>query len=393
MSARRPLNAPVPPVGRGSLAKRAGPLRTRGPRPLAGLLALALAFLITACDAPEQGAAGNQGPPEVTVASPRRERITEWDEYTGRFAAIRSVEVRARVTGYIERVAFEDGQRVATGDLLFVIDQRPFRYALQRAEAQHALAVKEYERAESLLASRSIPQEEFDRRLQEVNITEASLLQARLDLEFTEVRSPIDGKASRDLNNVGNLVLANETVLTNIVSLDPIHFYFDASQVDLLKYVRFDRSGQRPSSDTAPNEVQLRLPDEEGFPHQGVMDFVDNRVDESTGTIQGRAVVPNPDAVIYPGMFGRARLIGRKDVEVLTVPAAALNTDQSRRFVYVVNQEGQAVRRYLSLGRLLEGERQVVTDGLDGEERVVVAGIQRIRAPRQPVTAVRQDDG
>jgi len=340
-----------------------------------------------------QGDAGQAAgaPPEVTVAPPRQQTITEWDEYTGRFAATDAVDVRARVTGYIDRVAFEDGQLVEQGDLLFVIDQRPFEYALQRAEAQHALAVREYERAESLLASNSIPQEEFDRRLQEVNITEASLLQARLDLEFTEVRSPIGGKVGRDLLSSGNLVLANETLLTTIVSLDPIHFYFDASQNDLLKYIRLDRSGQRPSSDRAPNEVQLRLTDESGFPHVGAMDFVDNRVDEGTGTIQGRAVVPNPDAVIYPGMFGRARLIGRKDVQVLTIPREAVNADQSRRFVYVVNEENTVERRYLELGRVLEDGAQVVNDGLAPDARVVVAGTQRIRAPNQPVTPVSND--
>lgn len=359
-----------------------------------GPTALCLGILLFAGCGGEPGSSGQPpSPPEVTVAPPERRTITEWDEYTGRFAATDSVDVRARVTGYIERVEFDDGQLVSAGDLLFVIDPRPFRYALQRAEAQHALAIKEYERAESLLASRSIPQEEFDRRLQEVNITEASLLQARLDLEFTEVRSPIDGKVGRDINNVGNLVIANETLLTTIVSLDPIHFYFDASQNDLLKYIRLDRSGQRPGSDRAPNEVQLRLPDETGFPHVGAMDFVDNRVDEGTGTIQGRALVPNPDAVIYPGMFGRARLIGRKDVSVLVIPRDAVNTDQSRRFVYVVNDRNQAERRYLELGRTLEDGAQVVTDGLGDDERVVVNGIQRIRSPQQPVTPVSTDDG
>lgn len=351
-------------------------------------LALMSAICLAACQPDPQGQGAPQGPPEVTVALPLQQTITEWDEYTGRFQATDSVDIRSRVTGYVDRVEFDDGQLVEAGDLLFVIDQRPFRYALQRSEAQHALAVKEYERAKSLLASRSIPQEEFDRRMQEVNITEASLLQAQLDLQFTEVRSPIAGKVSRDLMNVGNLVIANETILTNIVTLDPIHFYFDASQTDLLKYIRLDRSGQRTGSDTAPNRVEVRLPDETGFPHPGEMDFVDNRVDESTGTIQARALIPNPGAVIYPGMFGLARLIGRSGVEVLAIPSTSVNTDQSRRFVYVVNDENRAQRRYITLGRMLEDGYQVVTSGLEPGERVVVKGIQRIRQPDQPVTPV-----
>ncbi len=341
------------------------------------------------CKPGPQGQGAPRGAPEVTVLQPSQQTITEWEEYTGRFQAVESVDIRARVTGYIERVEFDDGALVEAGDLLFVIDQRTFQYALQRAEAQHALAVKEYERAEKLIASRSIPQEEFDRRVQEVNITEASLLQAQLDLQFTEVRSPISGKVSRDLNNVGNLVIANETILTNIVSLDPIHFYFDASQNDLLKYIRLDRSGQRQGSDTAPNRVEVRLPDETGFPHPGHMDFVDNRIDQSTGTIQGRALIPNPGAVIYPGMFGLARLIGRSEVDVLAIPRTAVSTDQSRRFVYVVDEENRAQRRYITLGRMLEDGYQVVNSGLDAGDRVVINGMQRIRQPDQPVTPVK----
>lgn len=350
---------------------------------------LLIAMGLAGCQQGSQDQNGSQSPPEVTVAPPLQKTITEWDEYTGRFQATDSVEIRARVTGYVDRVEFEDGQLVDAGDLLFVIDQRTFKYALQRAEAQHSLAIKEYERAESLLASRSIPQEEFDRRMQTVKITEASLLQAQLDLQFTEVRSPIAGKVSRDLMNVGNLVVADQSILTNIVSLDPIHFYFDASQTDLLKYIRLDRSGQREGSDTAANRVEVRLTDEAGFPHPGVMDFVDNRVDESTGTIQGRALIPNPGAVIYPGMFGLARLIGRSEVDVLAIPRTAVSTDQSRRFVYVVNDENRAQRRYITLGRMLEEDYQVVDSGLEPGERVVVKGLQRIRQPDQPVTPVQ----
>jgi RND family efflux transporter MFP subunit len=343
---------------------------------------------LTGCNDKAVQASIPQTPPEVDVALPVSKKITEWDEYTGRFDAVERVDVRARVTGYLTEVRFKDGQAVQKGDVLFVIDPRPFHYAVQRARAQYSLAQKDFERARALLKAKAISQEEFDRRSQVFKVAESTLNDAKLDLTFTQVKSPIDGKVSRDFVNVGNLVRENETLLTRLVSVDPIHFYFEASQADLLKSIRLDRAGKLPSSDKNPNPIFIKLPDEKDFIHEGRMDFVDNIIDPGTGTILGRAVVPNPDAIIYPGLFGRARVIGSGEYEALLVPEKAINTDQSRKYVYVVNDDNQAQRAYVELGPLQEGQFYIVRSGLQGNERIVVSGIQRIRAADQPVTPV-----
>ena len=202
-------------------------------------------------------------PAEVDVAAPLKQVLTEWDEFTGRFEAINDVQLRARVTGYLVEKKFKDGQFVKQGDVLFIIDQRPFRYELQRIEAQHQLAQKEWERAQNLRQSKAISQEEVDRRFQELQISKASLEDARLQMRFTEVTSPIDGKVSDSYVDVGNMVEENNTVLTRIVSTNPVHFRFEGSQSELLKYLRLDRAGQRPSSDTAPNPIYIKLLDED----------------------------------------------------------------------------------------------------------------------------------
>lgn len=325
-------------------------------------------------------------PAEVDVAAPLKQVLTEWDEFTGRFEAINDVQLRARVTGYLVEKKFKDGQFVKQGDVLFIIDQRPFRYELQRIEAQHQLAQKEWERAQNLRQSKAISQEEVDRRFQELQISKASLEDARLQMRFTEVTSPIDGKVSDSYVDVGNMVEENNTVLTRIVSTNPVHFRFEGSQSELLKYLRLDRAGQRPSSDTAPNPIYIKLLDEDKFYHQGQMHFVDNAVDNSTGTIEATAVVNNDTGLIYPGLFGRARLMGRANYEAVLVPENAINTDQDKKFVYIVNDDDKVQRRYVSVGTLLDNDFIVISSGLSGDERVVVNGIQRIRQASQPVT-------
>lgn len=351
------------------------------------LTVLIVPMMLAACGEGGQDT-GAMPAAEVDVSLPLKRTLTEWDEYTGRFEAVEGVEIRARVTGYLQEIKFQDGQLVKKDDVLFVIDPRPFEYALQRAEAQYGLAEKEFKRAEGLLKSKAIAEEDFDNRLQELKVAEAALNEAKLDIEFTAVKSPIDGKVSRDFVNVGNLVRENETALTRIVSVDPIHFYFEASQTDLLKYIRMDREGTRPSSDHASNPIVIKLQDESDFIHKGKMDFVDNAVDAGTGTIQGRAIVPNPDAIIYPGLFGRARLMGSNEYEAILVPDSAINTDQSRKFVFVVNDQNQAQRRYVELGPIQDDGFYIIRSGLDGSERVVTGGIQRIRMPDQPVTPI-----
>lgn len=358
-------------------------------RSTAILLTLVTSLIVTGCsetDAQSSAVVSAPPPAEVDVALPLKHTLTDWDEFTGRFEAIDDVQLRARVTGYLVEKKFKDGQAVKKGDVLFVIDPRPFSYELQRVEAQHELALKEWERAQNLRETRAISQEEADRRFQELQIAKASLHDARLQLSFTNVTAPIDGKMSDSYVDVGNMVEENDTVLTRIVSTNPVHFRFEGSQSDLLKYLRLDRAGQRPSSDSAPNPIYVKLLDEDKFYHQGRMHFVDNAVDGSTGTIQATAVVNNDSGIIYPGLFGRARLLGRANYEAVLVPESAVNTDQDKKFVYTVSDADEIKRNYVTVGNLLDNDFIVISDGLTGDERVVVNGIQRIRQANQVVS-------
>lgn len=325
---------------------------------------------------------------EVDVAYPLKKKIVEWDEYTGRFRAIEEVEVRARVTGYLEAIKFKDGQKVKKGDVLFIIDPRPFQYVLDRMKAQHELAIKQYERALKLQKKKFISDEVIDQRFEEMQVAATRVNEAKLNLEFTEVKSPISGKISRNFVSVGNLVTKNDTILTRIVSFDPIYFYFEISQNDLLNYIRLDRAGRRPSTEKNAHPIKIKLQDEKDYVHKGKTDFVDNTVDRGTGTIITRAVVPNPDDVIYPGIFGRARLAGSGLYEALLLPDKAINTDQSRKFVYVVDKNNQVQRVYVKLGDIRDSGYYIITDGLKGNERVVISGIQRIRSPEQKVKPI-----
>jgi membrane fusion protein, multidrug efflux system len=351
------------------------------------LLIPILAMSVAACGQKAQQATPPP-PPQVDVAVPLKHKITEWDEFTGRFEALARVDIRARVTGYLVEQRFRDGQFVKQGDVLFVIDPRPFEYDMRRAEAQYTLSKKSFERATNLRKSQSVAQEVLDERWQQFKAAEASLNEARLNLEFTQVKAPIDGKISNSFVDTGNLVSANDTVLTRIVTIDPIHFVLEGSQADLLKYTRLDRAGKRPSSDTNPNPIFIKLLDEESFLHKGRMDFVDNIVDPGTGTITARALVENKQGIIYPGFFGRAHLLGTGEYEAILLPEKAINTDQNKRFVYTVNADNQAVRVYVTPGPVLENGFVIVREGLNGDERVVINGAQRIRTQQQPVTPV-----
>ncbi|PON14019.1 efflux transporter periplasmic adaptor subunit [Candidatus Entotheonella serta] len=339
-------------------------------------------------------------PPEVMVAVPYLEKIIEWDEYTGRFQAVERVEVHARVSGYLEAIHFKDGQMVEKGELLFTIDQRPFKIALEQAKAslkqmraEREQASNDFKRAHPLLNSHATSAEEFDRRRltleaaqARVEAVQAEVPRAKLDLEFTEIKSPISGRVSRDLANIGNLIsggATQPTLLTTVVSQDPIHFYFEASEKEFLKYIRLDRDGSRPGSDTTPNPIYVKLQDESDYRLKGQMDFVDNEVDRGTGTVSGRAIFPNPEKIIYPGLFGRVHLLGSGEYEALMVPDDAIGTDQSRKFVYVVKIDNAVVRRWVTLGPLHEGLR-VIRDGLSASDRVVIGGVQRVR-PGVPV--------
>jgi RND family efflux transporter MFP subunit len=335
------------------------------------------------------------GPPQVTVAKPLVRQITDWDEYTGRLAAVESVEIRARVSGYLQSVHFDDGTLVKRGDLLFVIDPRPYEAALDEAQADLTqsrvrleLASNDLDRARRLFASRAISEEELDARTKEHREAEAALEAAQaaekgsaLNLEFARIKAPISGRIGRKLVTVGNLVSSagdKPTLLTTIVSVDPIHVYFTADERAFLRYTRLAEKGIRPSSRNAPNPVRLQLADEQDFPHLGYMDFVDNQIDQATGTMQGRAVFANPDGDLTPGLFARVKLLGEGPYEALIVPDQAIATDQGQRLVYILGPDNVVTPRPVTLGRSL-GELRVIRDGLSPADQVVINGIQRVR--------------
>ena len=348
---------------------------------------------LCACDEPPPQALP---PASVTVAGPISKSITEWDEYTGRFEAVQAVDVRARVSGYLIQIAFKDGQIVKAGDLLFVIDPRPYELALDearatlaRAQTQVELANVDLDRVARLLPSRAVAQQDYDTRLQRkkdsdaaVEGADASVRSAQLDLSFTQIKSPIGGRASAKNIDVGNLVTGgnagNTTLLTTVVSLNPIRFVFDASEASYLRYMRLAQSGERGSSRDIANPVYVRLADESRWTRQGRMDFVDNQVNARTGTIRGRAIFPNDDLFLTPGVFGRLRLLAQPEHPALLIPDSAILSDQSRKVVALVDMDGTATFRPVVLGPVVDGLR-VVRDGLMPQDRIVIEGLQRVR--------------
>ncbi len=363
---------------------------------LKGLVALVSAYLLAGCQAEPQGAGQAPAPAQVTIAQPEQRNITDWDEFTARMAAVEAVEVRARVGGYLASVDFADGEIVEQGQLLFVVDPRPFEAAvaqsralLAQAQVSAKLAANDLARAQDLFSSRAISEEEFDARTQNlqsaksaVQAAEAAVSQSELELEFTNIRAPIAGRTSRALVTRGNLISGGAeaaTLLTTIVSRDPIHAYFTAAEDAYLRYQRLDQSGDRPSSRTAPNALRLKVSDEEGFAHLGQMDFVDNVVDAATGTIEGRGIFPNPDGILIPGMFAKVQLQGRGPYPALLIPDTAIGTDQSRQFVFVLDDQNVASQQLITPGRLTEDGLRVVESGLTEASRIVVKGLQRVR--------------
>ncbi len=364
-----------------------------------GATLLACLLVLSACgEEPGQANAVLPPPPTVLVAKPLVQEIVDWDSYTGRFEAIDEVEVRSRVSGYLQSIDFSDGQIVEAGDLLFVIDQRPFLIAVERAaanvkeaEATLSLARTELQRARQLLDRGNISQSTYDTRIQERAAAEASIAVAKaeldaanLDLTYTQIETPISGRISRRLVSEGNLVQSDETLLTTILSTSPIYFYFEANEAALLRYTRLDAEGRRPSSRNAANPVQVQLSDEDGYPHNGKMDFVENRVDSASGTITGRAVFDNQDGLFTPGLFGRLRLLGSAPYQAILVPDAAIGTDQSYKFVYVMGEDNVPAYRRVVLGER-RGDLRVILEGLTGDEQIIIEGLLRVR-PGSPVT-------
>ncbi|HMN46188.1 MAG TPA: efflux RND transporter periplasmic adaptor subunit [Povalibacter sp.] len=332
--------------------------------------------------------------PSVTVAAALERDVTEWDEFTGRLEAVESVEVRPRVTGYIESVNFTEGSIVRKGDLLFVIDPRPYRAALDkasaeltRAQARAELAASDVKRSEKLLAIKAVSQEEYDQRVnsaREANATvgaaRAAVEAARLDLDFTRVTAPIAGRVSKAEVTAGNLVSAGSgaaPLLTSVVSVDPIYVSFEGDEQVYLKYNELARRGERESSRDAANPVQMGLANEDGYPHTGSMVFVDNQIDPRTGTIRARAAFSNKDGYFTPGLFARVKLLGHNKYPAVLVDDRAIGTDQSQKFVYVIDAENKITYRGVKIGRLTDGLR-IVHEGLSPGEQVVVNGLQRV---------------
>lgn len=374
------------------------PARSPCPSPHASILALVLllsgSLLLAACDGEGAGQARAQAeppPPTVTVASPLVSRLTEWDEFTGRFEAVERVEVRARVGGYLQAVHFQDGQLVEKGQPLFTIDPRPYQAAVDRAEAQIEeaqsrlqLAELEAARAQQLVATSAIARSTVDQRVAErqgaqaaLAAAEAAMRQAQLDLAFTELAAPISGRISNRRADVGNLV-TNDTLLTTIVALDPIYFNFDMSEADFVAYQRAVRDGQLPSTRDHETIIHIRLADEEGWPREGRMNFVDNVVDPSAGTVRARAVVGNRDLFLAPGQFGIIRIPGSPEYDAILVPDEAIVSDQARKLVMTVGADGTVVPKEIRPGPREQGLR-IVRHGLAPEDRIVIEGLMLAR--------------
>ncbi|WKL18163.1 efflux RND transporter periplasmic adaptor subunit [Comamonas testosteroni] len=369
-------------------------------RPLLLAGGLAALALLSGCGRPGAGDAhaGNGPPPapEVQVADVALQAIRPWDEFNGRIEAVESVQLRSRVSGYIERIAFAEGQEVKKGQLLFVIDQRPYRAALasaqaqlERARAAAGLAQTQDQRARQLVAENAVSREEADTRsatlaqaTAQVRAAEAELATARLQLDFTEVRAPITGRASRALLTVGNMAQADQSVLTTLVSQDPVYVYFDADEHSFLRYQKSGLAGQGRA-------VRIALVGDSGFAHTGTLDFSDNQLQPGTGTMRLRARLANPERTLTPGLFARVQMQSgpqRQGAEpqALLIDDKAVLTDQDRKYVYVVGEGNLAERRDLTLGRMVDG-RRLVEKGLAAGDRLVVGGVQRIYYPGMPV--------
>jgi len=329
-------------------------------------------------------------PPTVIVATPLSKHITQWDEFSGRFEAMDNVEVRPRVSGFIDKIHFKDGDMVEAGAILFTIDKRPFEITLAASQAEMANAkaqVKlqnaEVARAKPLERKKLLATSELEKRQAglataraQVQAAEASIRSAKLNLEWTEVRAPISGRLSDAKVDVGTLVTGgagSTSLLTTIVRLDPIFFVFDGSEADYLRYVRASKSGARPSSRNTANPVRIKLADEDDWPWTGKMEFVDNQLDPRTGTIRARAIVDNKEQFLSPGLFGRMQLYGG-EIDALLIPDSAIVSDQTKKIVFIVNSENKVEARPVELGPLSDGLR-AIKSGLTSTDRVVISGI------------------
>jgi len=335
--------------------------------------------------------------PVVSVTQPVVREVVEWDEYIGRLESPETVEVRARVSGYLDKVHFKEGKEVKKGDLLFTIDPRPYQAEFDHANAEYERAVSQtdlakndFERAKRLIATKAISEEDYDTKSKTytavqaaVRSAKATLDSAKLNLEFTQIHAPIDGRISRAVVTEGNLISSGvagsgATLLTTIVSLNPLYLYGDADERSVLKYLHLRREGTRVSARDELIPAEMGLADEAGFPHKGYMDFVDNRIDPGTGTMRARGVFSNADHSLSPGFFGRIRIPGSGKYPALLIPDRALGSDQAQKFVYVVNAEKKVEFRPVKIGPMIDGLR-VVKEGLKPGEQIVIEGLMRVR--------------
>lgn len=368
---------------------------------LALTLTPVLIALLAACGQKQEGAGGpgghGGGPPPVSVAPATQREVQEFDEFTARLEAPDTVDVRSRVAGTVDAVRFKEGQLVRKGDPLFTIDARAFKADVARVEAQIAaaktqadLARTDLARSEKLVSINAVSQQEIDQlrsalRSAEANqkAAEAALVQSKLNVEYASITAPVSGRTSRANVTPGNLVGVGDPVLTTVVSSDKVYAYFDASEATYLKYMRAAREGSRASSRDAANPVQMGLSNEQGYPHAGKMDFVDNRLNPATASIRGRAVFDNKQGLFTPGLFARIKLIGSGSYQAVVVPDRAISTDQTRKVVLIVGANNIVQPRPVTPGALIDGMR--VVDGVKAGELVIVDGLLRA-FPGAPVT-------
>lgn len=358
-----------------------------------GLIGAAMQLVLAGCGSADSATApATPPPPAVKIAQPLSRETTEWDEYTGRIEAVNAVDIRARVGGYLDKVNFTAGAKVKKGDLLFQIDPKPLKaqlnYALaelERAKTKRELAKNDLGRAENLFKAKAISAEEYDARnkgLREtaaaVESAEANVYTAKLNLEYTEIRAPINGRVSRELITAGNLVEADDTLLTSIVSTDPVYVYVDADEQSVLKYRRHAQQHGKGSADLKGTPVELAVADESGFPHRGQLDYIAPREDAATGTLTLRGIFANPDELLSPGFFARLRVQASASYQAMLLPDRAIATDQAQRFVWVVNQDNQAEYRQVTPGAQI-GELRVIRGGLQPNDWVVVEGLQKLK--------------
>ncbi|KAB2940536.1 MAG: efflux RND transporter periplasmic adaptor subunit [Hyphomicrobium sp.] len=363
---------------------------------LAVPLSLVAALLAGCGEAQTEAQGAPPPPPQVSVAKPVQKMVTERDEYVGRFVAFDYVEVRARVSGYLEKIHFKDGQIVKQGDPLFTIDRRPFqtvleqaKAAVEQAKANLAFAESDLKRGESLRTGTTITQQALDQRLQASRVAaaavtsqQAAVEQAELDLSFTELKAPISGRIGDRRVSIGNLVsggsTGSTTLLATIASIDPIRFEFTMDEASYLRYLRMASSAASSAANRGMSlPVRLKLIDEDAFTHEGTIDFVDNTIDRSSGTIRGRALFANTDGRLTPGMFGRIQIATSAPATALLVPDSAIGTEQVRKFVYVLSPDNVATPKYVTLGQVVDGMR--VVQGLQADDTIIVNGLMRVR--------------